>query len=191
MCFAARIINAIREHAKSRSPSNIEGSYNAVHIRRKDFQSQFPVTKMTASDILSEIQTLIAANSILFIATDEKDKSFFGPIERVYDVCYLGDFAGTMGDINPNFLPLVEQLVASRSRIFAGTYFSTFSNLIVRLRGYFSVKEKKTGYLEGAIEDTFYLPSVFKNKMQIYGAIRQPFFAQAFPVAWRDIDTYY
>lgn len=190
MCVAARIINAVREHAKGRSSSNIEGLYNAMHIRRKDFQSQFPVTMMTASDILSEIQTLFAANSTLFIATDEKDRSFFEPLARVYDVCYLGDFAGAMGDINPNFLPLVEQLVASRSRIFVGTYFSTFSNLIVRLRGYFSVKEKRTGYLKGELKDTFYFPSVFKNKMQMYGAIRQPFFAQAFPVAWRGIDYY-
>ncbi len=188
MCYAARVIKAVREHAKSQSSSNVIGLYDSVHIRRKDFQSQFPVTMMTAGDILSEIQTLIDANSTLFIATDEKDKSFFEPLAKVYDVCYLGDFARTLGDINPNFLPLVEQLVASRSRIFVGTYFSTFSNFIVRLRGYYGAKEKNTGYLEGELKDTFYLPSMFKNKMQIYGAIRQPFFAQAFPVAWRDID---
>ena len=38
---------------------------------------------------------------------------------------------------DPNYFPLVEQIVASRGRIFIGTFLSTFSAYIARLRGYY------------------------------------------------------
>jgi hypothetical protein len=58
----------------------------------------------------------------------------------------------------------------------------------VRLRGYYSVKEKKQGYNSGALRDTYYIPAKYKNAMRMYQAIQAPFYARDFPVAWKDID---
>ena len=35
MCLSARIISALRNHARQRSPGNVNGIYDAVHIRSK------------------------------------------------------------------------------------------------------------------------------------------------------------
>ena len=89
---------------------------------------------------------------------------------------------------DPNYFPLVEQIVASRGRIFIGTFYSTFSAYITRLRGYYSVKEHHDGYMAGGLQNTYFLPSKFKKEMRLYQAIHEPMFARDFPVAWRDID---
>lgn len=65
MCLSARIIKALRDHAKQRNPANINGDYSALHIRRGDFQSQFPTTKMEASDILAELKDTVTPGSTL------------------------------------------------------------------------------------------------------------------------------
>lgn len=116
MCLAARIVTAIRAHARQRDPSNVKGDYDAMHVRRTDFSSQFPDTALSASEILSQIQQNVDTGSTLFIATDEHNRTFFRDIEAVYDVKYLGDFSSEISSINPNFFGLVEQIVASRSR---------------------------------------------------------------------------
>ena len=65
MCLSARIINALRDHARQRNPANMNGDFQSLHIRRGDFESQFPTTKMEASDILAELKDSIAPGSTL------------------------------------------------------------------------------------------------------------------------------
>ena len=65
-----------------------------------DFQQQFPMTDMDAKDILAGLQESIAPGSTIFIATNERDISFFGPIQEVYDVAFLGDFGTMLVDIS-------------------------------------------------------------------------------------------
>lgn len=144
------------------------------------------MTEMNANEILAGLQENIAPGSTLFIATNERDVSFFGPIQEVYDVSFLGDFSTMLSDINPNYFPLVEQMVASRGRIFIGTFFSTFSAYIARLRGYYSVKEMHAR--DGGLRNTFFLPGKWKKEMHLYQAIHKPLYGRDFPVAWRDID---
>ncbi len=38
--------------------------------------------------------------------------------------------------MNPNMLGMLDQIVCTRGDIFVGTWFSTFSAYIIRLRGY-------------------------------------------------------
>ncbi|KAL7455629.1 hypothetical protein ACHAWC_007164 [Mediolabrus comicus] len=188
VCLAARMISAMREYVRQRTPENTKGLYDAIHIRRGDFQSQFPNTEMTASTILAGIQDSIAPGSTLYISTDERNPTFFDPLREVYDIKFIGDFGELLSGINPQFFGLAEQLVASRARVFYGTYYSTFSAYIVRLRGYYSVKENQPGHMSGSLQNTYFLPTQWKNEMATYQAIHVPFYAREFPIAWRDID---
>lgn len=189
-CLAARMVNAMRNYVRQRSPGNTERlfEYDAIHIRRGDFQSQFPITEMSAGTILTGIQDIIAPGSTLYISTDERDQTFFQPLSEVYDLKFIGDFGDLLSGINPQMFSLAEQIVCSRSRVFVGTYYSTFSAYIVRLRGYYSVKESQPGYMSGALHNTYYLPAKWKKEMTIYQALHAPFYAREFPLAWRDID---
>lgn len=87
---------------------------------------------------------------------------------------------------DPNYFPLVEQIVASRGRIFIGTFYSTFSAYISRLRGYYTVKE--THDTSGSLKTTLFLPAKYKKEMRHYQALHEPLFGREFPIAWRDID---
>lgn len=115
MCLAARVVAALRAHARQNS-LNFSGDYDAIHIRRTDFQSQFPATDLSSNELLLQIQQTVKIGSTLFIATDENNRTFFSDIEAIYDVKYLGDFSNEISSINPNYFGLVEQIVASRSR---------------------------------------------------------------------------
>lgn len=115
MCLAARVVAALRARARQ-DLSNVNGDYDAIHVRRTDFQSQFPDTDISASDLLTQLQKTVKSGSTLFIATDEHNQTFFKDIQAVYDVRYLGDFSSEIASINPNYFGLVEQIVASRSR---------------------------------------------------------------------------
>ncbi|KAL9188523.1 hypothetical protein ACHAXT_006901 [Thalassiosira profunda] len=181
MCLSARIISALRGHARN-------GLYDSAHIRVGDFQQQFPMTKMDPTQMLAELQEHVAPGSTLFIATDERDPSFFDPLREVYDTKFIGDFGSLLADVNPNYYPLVEQVVASRGRIFFGTFYSTFSAFIMRLRGYYSVKERHDGHMTGVLLNSFYFGEEWKREMKLYQAIHKPLFGRDFPVAWRDID---
>ena len=52
------------------------------------------------------------------------------------------DMAG-LGDLDPNYMGMIDTIVASRGRVFGGTWFSTFSGYITRMRG----KEEKVAFV--------------------------------------------
>jgi hypothetical protein len=72
---------------------------------------------------------------------------------------FLGDYLkqGYIKDANPNQYGMAESIVCSRAKDFAGTYYSTFTGYIHRLRGY-----------HGLGENTYYHTSgrVFHAKME-------------------------
>ena len=43
---------------------------------------------------------------------------------------------GHLTGVNPNLHGMIESIVCSRAKVFAGTYFSTFTGYIHRLRGF-------------------------------------------------------
>jgi hypothetical protein len=49
---------------------------------------------------------------------------------------------GHLKNVNPNTFGMVESIVCSRAKAFAGTYFSTFTGYIHRLRGYHGLGEE-------------------------------------------------
>ena len=187
ICLATRMVNTIRDYVRQHSPENTGGLYDAIHIRRADFQSQFPLTEMDANAILAGIEDEIKPG-VLYVSTDERDLSFFEPLRAVYDLKFIGDFGDMLEGMNPQYFGIVEQFICARSRVFFGTYYSTFSAYIARLRGHYSSKENLPGHLSGSLQNTYYLPTEWKKEMTIYQALHVPFFAREFPIAWRDID---
>ena len=69
------------------------------------------------------------AGHLLYIATDETNRTFFGPLMEHYKVRFLDDYFELAGlsELDPNYVGMIEQVVASRARVFVGTYFSSFS----------------------------------------------------------------
>jgi GDP-fucose protein O-fucosyltransferase len=119
-------VAAVRKHARMKDPvTNQNGAFDAFHIRRGDFQ--YKSTRVDANQILKMAQKKIAEGSTVFIATDERDKSFFQPLRDHYDVVFLDDFHDeALIGINTNFYGMIDQLVTTRSRVFYGCWFSTY-----------------------------------------------------------------
>jgi hypothetical protein len=79
-----------------------------------------------------------------------------------------------------NLLGIVDTIVASRGRRFVGTWFSTFSGYIVRLRGYYSSI--------AAANETFYYYEKKKHVMSSPEPPSDPYYTREWPTAWVDID---
>ena len=64
-------------------------------------------------------------------------------------------FLGVLKNVNPNTFGMVESIVCSRAKAFAGTYRSTFTGYIHRLRGFHGLAETtyyhSTGWLMAAV----------------------------------------
>ena len=163
---------------------NIGATYHAYHIRRGDFQ--YEDTRLSAEDIYAQTRHLLDPNvtTLLYIATDEKNKSFFKPFTKDFTVRFLEDYQkpALLGHdhVNQNYIGMIEQVVAANAHTFIGTPFSTFTGYITRMRGY---------YRDNRYANTFYTMKnqqhiLHRNKDNIVG----PFWAREFPVAHQEID---
>ena len=74
---------------------------------------------------------------------------------------------------------MIDTIVASRGRIFVGTYFSTFSGYINRMRGYHGMTMKKSYY---GVEDRKFATHTWDKNQE--GQI----FAKEWPTGWVGID---
>lgn len=190
-CAAARIIQQLREIARKRDPmNNPTGEFHSFHIRRGDFQ--FKKNRISIEEIFgnSKDELRTPANATIFISTDERDKSFFNLLKQYYDVHFLDEFVHEhLKDVNTNYYGMIEQLVASRGKIFFGCYMSSFTGYIMRIRGYHSVLKKEPGYDLGILPSTYYYSQKERKfEMHKYAPMRPGFSHREFPTSWRDID---
>jgi hypothetical protein len=183
-CAAARVVNAVRE--KSLANGDASGVFDTFHIRRGDFQ--YKDTRVEADVIYENVKGYMEENSTVFIATDEKNTTFFDPLRKHYNLYFLHDFKHVIEGINKNYYGMLDQLVASKGRTFAGAYYSTFTGYITRMRGHHSQKQKLPGYERGQENSFFYIPNRQKFDLKHYHPLTAPLWAREFPVAWRDID---
>jgi len=133
------------------------GSFSTFHVRHGEFQ--FKVVRLGAEEIVANTLDLLAPGEMVYVATDEHDKdAFFGPLRAAYEVKFLDDYfeEANLKALPKNMLGLVDTLVAAQGRVFVGTWFSTFSGYIIRLRGYF-----------GRHADSFYYFAKKKFAMQV------------------------
>jgi GDP-fucose protein O-fucosyltransferase len=157
-------------------------------VRRGDFQ--YKNTRIDADEILKNIQDVIPPNTTVFIATDERYKGFFKPLQDYYHVKFLDDYQSTLlTNINKNFYGMIDQLVAARGRNFYGCWHSTFTGYIMRMRGYHAAREQAPGYLDGVLPSSYYyVPKNERNAMHQYAALQGAFFNREFPTSWRQLD---
>lgn len=155
--------------------------YDAIHIRRNDFQGQFHETNFIAQEIFQQVEDVIAPGSLVYVVTDESNTAYFDSVRDRYRLRFLHDFyeAAELKDMESDVTGMVEQVIASGARVYVGTYFSTFTSYVTRLRGYLG---KNPGY---------YYPEKYKNVLQspqenFYATA--PNFHQEWPVAYVGID---
>lgn len=188
VCAAARIVKAVRERARKHSPSNAKGEYDSFHVRRGDFQYKRVKVDVDILDKESKDELREGGFGSLYIATDERRKEFFEPLNAKYDVTFLDDYMHLIEGINPNYYGMLDQLVAYKGRVFFGTWFSTLSGYINRMRGYYAAKHQLEGYEKGILPSYYFVPNQKKMQMAKYMPIKKPIYMREFPTSWRDID---
>jgi hypothetical protein len=111
------------------------GSYNAVHVRRNDFAEirDFNLQEVNASDKLcNRLLEIYDTDVPLYIATDEKNESFFAEVKEKFNVFFFKDFGYNVNKIEEAVL---EQVICSQAEEFYGTYLSTYTTRINVMRG--------------------------------------------------------
>jgi hypothetical protein len=185
-CAAATIVQAVRERART-TTDNPNGDFDTFHIRRGDFQ--YKKTRVSAEEIDDVSKDILTEGTTIYVGTDERDKSFFDPLAKKYNLLFLDDFLHLIPGINTNYYGMIDQLIAARGRVFFGCWFSTFTGYINRIRGYYSVKHQLPGYEEGVIDSYYYAFPEHKLKMREYYPVKKALYAREFPTSWRNIDT--
>ena len=124
-------------------------TYHAMHVRhRNDFSEQFQEDdffKLTPERILNFATRHMNPNisTLLYIATDVNNITFFEPLGQIFQLRFLSDYMTQFRDgredsaINYNQLGMVEQMICANADTFIGTAGSTYSDHIMRLRGYY------------------------------------------------------
>eukprot|EP01065_Artemidia_motanka_P022623 TRINITY_DN2682_c0_g1_i2.p1 TRINITY_DN2682_c0_g1~~TRINITY_DN2682_c0_g1_i2.p1 ORF type:complete len:637 (+),score=179.53 TRINITY_DN2682_c0_g1_i2:82-1992(+) len=126
LCKAAKIIERLQAEGG--------GTYSSAHIRRGEFQ-QKPAW-LSAEQILDNTKDVFKPGCVLYVSTDQKDKKWFGPLRDRYRLRFFTDFSDSAGldALEPGEVGMVEQVVASAGDVFVGTWWSTFTAYIMRLR---------------------------------------------------------
>jgi len=124
-CAAARIVHAVRQKAIENGDPT--GTYDSFHIRRGDFQ--YSDTRIPADEIYENTKDILVPNSTIFVATDERDSSFFDPLRKHYNLLFLDDFRPLFQGLNKNYIGMLDQRIASRGRTFCGAFYSTFTGM--------------------------------------------------------------
>ena len=65
--------------------------------------------------------------TVIESSLDEKNSTFFEPLAQHYNLRFLSDFEDAAGlkELDPNLMGMIDTIVASRGRLFVGTWFST------------------------------------------------------------------
>lgn len=181
MCAAGKIVRALQHAGRSRGFELDEeggGGFSSIHIRRGDFQ--WRNTRLSAEEWQKNTRELWRENEVLYVTTDETNRSFFDPISAHHDLRFLEDFGDLVGlqELDPNYLGLIEAVVAARGRQFCGTYFSSFTAYIGRLRGYYGMSEKNMWYGQAG----------HQTETHAWVDPKSSYSAREFPVGWVGID---
>ncbi|KAL7548601.1 hypothetical protein ACHAWF_011873 [Thalassiosira exigua] len=183
-CAAGKIVKFLQNAGKavgfSPDPDG-SGGFSSLHIRRGDFQ--YKKMKISSESWYDHTKDIWQKSEILYIATDEKSHQiFFEPFRRAgHTVYFLSDFKDLAGldAMDPNWMGMIDVAVASRGRAFAGTFRSTFSGYINRLRGHNGLSMKDSWF--GQLKE--------KRMMHEWHNVNLDTYAKEWPDAWIGIDA--
>lgn len=193
-CTAGKVVAKIKEEVRKQtggsehstsSESGGEPQYFAYHIRRGDFQQK--QTRLSAEKILENTLPFLdmTAGHVVYIATDEKNSSFFDPFRAVFKtVRFLSDYASTAGvsSLNQNHVGMLEQVICTNAHTFIGTPLSTFSGFIIRMRGYHNSTD-------GRFKRSFYTMPGYSKDLQQKPRLHRPIWVREFSDAFEGIDA--
>ena len=77
---------------------------------------QFKKTRIDADEIYENTKDELTPGASIFIATDERDKKFFDPLRKHYDVKFLDDFKHLLKDVNTNHYGMIGKCVCRSKR---------------------------------------------------------------------------
>mmetsp|Transcript_9738 Transcript_9738/g.27844 ORF Transcript_9738/g.27844 Transcript_9738/m.27844 type:complete len:499 (-) Transcript_9738:71-1567(-) len=139
-------------------------SFSCIHIRRSDFQFKQVLTPI--AEIVDNTKNLFREGEDLWVMTEEGDPhGFFRMMKDRYKLHFLQDYvlgrsgSGLLRHTKKHLLPMIESVICSRGRVFSGTYLSTLTGYILRLRGYQEDIEDKTAYFNQMRYPDDYLPT--------------------------------
>jgi hypothetical protein len=121
------------------------GKYNAVHLRRGDFLELRPGYAVSASsgEVATHVEAALSKDIPLLIATDGlTEKPLFENLFKGFDFRFVdeivfdefGEEFARLPFTDFNVLTILNQLICAGSDLFVGTYFSTFTGVIHKLR---------------------------------------------------------
>jgi hypothetical protein len=163
-------------------------TYNALHLRR--FRHSHQDAILPPSDIGAVVSERFGDGGVVYVATDSKgdEADLLDHIDDNVKIVTLRSFITNVAKVDPKYYGMIDQVVASRSEVFLGTYFSSFTNGVNRLRGYHSQNSQRSKQ-NGAINSYYAAPKGKEGDMRVYKAISKPFYAREYPLAWRGIDA--
>ncbi|KAH8046788.1 hypothetical protein JL721_12313 [Aureococcus anophagefferens] len=194
-CAAAGVVAWLR--------SAYGGAFASAHARRNEFQFKETNAQLGAVGLRDVLLRVARPGQALFLATDEKNASFFDPVRAagrpvvlLSELLAYGssrqdggrrpdgapwpprDLAERLLELNGNELGFVDVLVASQGATFTGSWFSTFTSFIHRLRGYGGFRDA----------DSYFTAPDRWAAFQGFERIRSPLYMREWPMAWRGID---
>jgi len=166
------------------------GSYASFHIRRGDFQ--YKLVKLPAEDLYKNSIQQLNKGEFIYIATDERDKKFFAPFAKDFKLRYLDDYFDScgLGEVNKNYYGMIDQIISAYGRVFFGTWFSTFTGYITRMRGYLGMDDRTNWYFHLPKKDAFQpRPGVGRDggHGEEYWP-ETPYYKREWPLAWKEVE---
>jgi hypothetical protein len=136
---------------------------------------------LPAERICAELRPHVPAGALLYVATDEADRSFFRPLGEVYELCFFSDLHPRDG-LAIETIGAAEQLLCASAERFVGTRLSTFSGYINRLRGYGAAADTGFYFTDGIAEPE---PAAGHPTWWATGRAGTPIWGREYPEAWR------
>jgi hypothetical protein len=116
------------------------GDFNAIHVRSGDFNQ---VHKEDTSSLLNDLKQMLEGrldkSKPLYIATDEKDRSYFDTLKSEYKVFFRETIFDFVLDEYESLA--LDHIIPSEADIFLGTKWSTFTDAINCMRGFAGKKD--------------------------------------------------
>ena len=145
-----RYRNEIFEYADRAVKALMPGRFNAMHVRRNDFQ--YKQTRLSAQEIHNNVKSLLDPTLPLYLATDDQSGELARELQKLFGFPQVFQLADTLkqlsGDVPYAWEGTLEKIICAYADRFVGTDLSTFSAYIHRLRGYMQ-KEDQNCYYHG------------------------------------------